>query len=85
MKASQPEHTYSDPRNHLSVPRRSDSAEMASRYCISICDNEKCVPYGGRRELKPENGAGGGMMRVSIGFVLNVEDTVDRREGRGID
>jgi hypothetical protein len=65
---------------------------MASRYCISICGREKCVPYGGRSELKPENGAGGGVMRVSIGFTLNDrdaalndKDAVDRREGKGVD
>ena len=59
--------TYSEPKNHLSVPRRSERAETAARYCDSTVGIGICTPYGGRSELNPDSGAAGGTSSVSIG------------------
>lgn len=52
--------TNLDPRNHSSVPRRSERDAMASLYDDRIADVETRVPKGGRKEDSPLNGAGGG-------------------------
>lgn len=70
--------TYSDPRNHLSVPRRSERDPIASRNWRSTVDEEMCVPYGGKSELRPDSGAGGGDSSVWIGTVCSGA----RRESR---
>jgi hypothetical protein len=57
--------TYSEPRNHLSVPSRSESEAMASAYCPWIDESVMFVPYDGSTELKPVRGAGGGLRIAS--------------------
>jgi hypothetical protein len=52
--------TNLDPRNQLSVPRRSERDTMASLYDDRIAGVETRVPKGGRREDSPLDGAGGG-------------------------
>lgn len=58
---------YVEPRNHLSVPNLSESEEIACLYSNSTVCLSICVPYGGRRELRPESGGGGGLRVVSTG------------------
>jgi len=62
--------TDSEPRNHLSVPRRSDNAAIASRYWCSTAAFDTCIPKGGRNELNPQKGGGGGLIRVSMERVV---------------
>lgn len=57
--------SYLEPRNHLSVPRRSDRAVTASLNLDSTAEAETCVPKGGKMVLKPKSGGGGGLRRVS--------------------
>ena len=52
--------TNLDPRNHLSVPRRSERDAMASLYDDRIAGVDTRVPKGGRKDDNPLNGAGGG-------------------------
>jgi hypothetical protein len=52
--------TNLDPRNHLSVPRRSERDAMASLYDDRIAGVDTRVPKGGRKEDSPLNEAGGG-------------------------
>ena len=52
--------TNLDPRNHLSVPRRSERDAMASLYDDKTAGVDTRVPKGGRKEDSPLNGAGGG-------------------------
>ena len=66
--------TNLDPRNHLSVPRRSERDAMASLYDDRIAGVETRVPKGGRREDIPLNEAGGG---ESIFFRLSLRGGVD--------
>lgn len=49
-----------EPRNHLSVPKRSDRETMASRYCERMLALGGRVPKGGRNEERPVRGGGGG-------------------------
>ena len=58
---------YAEPRNHLSVPSLSESEEIACLYSNSTVCLSICVPYGGRSELRPESGGGGGLSVVSTG------------------
>jgi len=44
----------------MSVPRRSESEEIASRYCERIEETLTRLPFGGRREERPVRGGGGG-------------------------
>lgn len=60
--------TYAEPKNHLSVPRRSERAAIASRYCVIMADRDNRVPHGGRREKYPVRGAGGGVSSDARGF-----------------
>lgn len=52
--------TYLDPRNHLSVPKRSERDAMASIYCEVTVARLTRVPKEGNNEVNPVNGAGGG-------------------------
>lgn len=52
--------TNLDPRNHLSVPRRSERDAMASLYDDRIAGIDTRVPKEGRMEDSPLKGAGGG-------------------------
>ena len=66
--------TNLDPRNHLSVPRRSERDAMASLYDDRIAGVETRVPKGGRKEDIPLNGAEGG---ESIFFKLSLRGCVE--------
>jgi hypothetical protein len=53
----------------MSVPRRSESEEIASRYCERIEETLTRLPLGGKREERPVRGGGGGeriLWRVSL-------------------
>ena len=62
--------THDEPRNHLSVPSRSERDAIASRYCWLMASTSTCVPYGGSRELMPKSGAGGCGRTLSSGRAL---------------
>ena len=72
--------TDTESRNHLLVPRRSDNAAIASRYCSSTVAVETFIPKGVKSELIPERGGGGGVIRDSIERPsLGVEEINERR------
>ena len=56
--------THVEPRNQWSVPRRSDSAEMASRYGVINVFDETRMPEGGTIDTSPVAGGGGGVIKV---------------------
>jgi hypothetical protein len=71
--------THSEDRNHLSFPRRSDSAAMASKYRHSTAAPDTRIPKTGRRDPNPENGAGGGLSIVSRDLAILASGDINDR------